>query len=492
MISKSLGGLLISASTFFLLSCGGGGSSGNSAQSVNTPQPVPPPQSTIITLEGQAWKGLAYGARIVLFESNSAISGNTQIIAETMSSSTDGRYSLSLDKQDIANIGDYLVLAAVLNDTEMLCDAPLGCGDGIQFGDVSQVRSADSSIPVTPLYAIFPTPDGGTTTTVNPNIFSGMEFTYHDYLVGSGNVTFNPQNLAQAQTRITKIFGLSDTPLYKLPFVDITKEVTSSDSNAIRAALIAGGLHGDLHGYDGIADRGVGFEWGMFYLFNDFYRDEGEISAHENNDFVFVTSLEDMFYNAKAIEGLNNTSTNAYETALQSVKDTYEAIKASEPYARTLNGELQPRGPNQAPEFLDTYYQAKDGDAGPIKITVFDPNGIEEEISFHLNSGQDADFFTLSAFGELTPSEAFDCAEPQDVDQDHIYHFSITISDGEFEVTEDLRLEIFTQDGNYCPGYSGSAKPLAVKNKAIQAISLDTLSSRLLSRLQTTSLDNVE
>lgn len=459
-----------------LAACGGGGSSSTGPTATTptptTTTPTPTPVATDITFFGRPSKGLLKNARIFVFESNSILTDDILTVAETRTSAETGEYSLTIDTNDFTNLGDYLVIAAVLNEATLLCDSPIGCSESVAFGEDYIVPAATDSTEVLPMYAIVPKPVGGTTVLVNPNIFSQMAFQYFDLLASQRPVvSFNEQDIVAGEARIATLFGLQEGAYHALPFVDVTKTVTNSDSNAIRAALIAGGVQSELSRFRRIGNSAEdGFESGYVSFQRDFGRNEGDLrgyEAYEGEDGGRTeVGLQDIYRFAEEIEILNPTTNNAFSVAVQSIRDSYADVLSSQAYSLTSGGELTPPIPNVAPIFFGTGFQARDGDAElDISSEVFDENGPNEVITFTLNESVDSDFFTLTEPGLLIPNEPFDCTDPKDADGDQVYQLNITISDGEFDVTQDMTLSIFTRDGNFCSN-TGVGKPTLVPTNA--------------------------
>ena len=448
-------------STVLLVGCGGGvGGSTTTTRSVNTPPPPPPP-STEFTITGRPFKGLMKNAEIIVVGSDSIIAEEVETLARGRTDPVTGNYSFVLDTASLPSIGDYIIVSVITNSATIICDAPIGCGEGIAFGDDLIVAAADNTTtPLTLLNAVVPTPANGSTTTINPNIFSHLSFIYFDDLLSQRTtVSFRQSEIDAGQTRVATIFGLDDAPFYTLPFVDLTDTVGSSNDNSIRAAMISGGIQSPLSEFQGSLGDGDGFAWGLTRLSTRFVRDDGEIRAREAGEFPGDISLEDIFEVAARFGEVNSTTTNAFSLALDSIQDSYAEVLASQAFALTSGGELTPPIPNVAPVFFGTGIQATDGDTSlDISSEVFDENGPDETIEFTLNESIDSDFFTLTKTGLLTPDTAFDCNDPKDADGNQVYELNITISDGELDTTQDMTLSIFAQDGSFCSNRGAAAK----------------------------------
>lgn len=468
---------------FTLTACGGGSSSSTPTPSVQTPPtpPTPPPStnSGTVTLEGTVSKGLFFGAEVAVFSSADVLADDSKVLASISSDPNDGSYSLTLDTDNVQDFGEYLIVGAAINGAEILCDSPTGCLDRADFGERFSVLPADPTSPELFMFSIFPTPDINSTSRVNLNIFSTLHFNFMDSQLSARPVfEFDSSVIDSAAERVSTIFELPNSDFHSYEFVDLTQDVDSSNIDHIRASLISGGLQSLMSKFRNIAatpDR-IGFEWGLFDLSDSFIRLNGEIRA--NVDYEFELSLLNIYEDAGLFETLDIRGNNAYGSALQSVKDSYAAVLASDRFSDTVNGELVPPGPNEAPEFFNetSLIQFNEGNTGSVNqypydlnATAFDPDG--DILTFSINSGADAAAFEITEDMFLAPLQPFLCSRPDDVDENHRYEVTVNYSDGEFSGTQDLDIRVYADNGDFCPGFTSKS---SAAQKSKQGLSTET------------------
>lgn len=134
----------------------------------------------------------------------------------------------------------------------------------------------------------------------------------------------------QAASRISNLFGISGTDGFDIPFIDLTQTVTSTDTEAIKAAMLAGGMQ---------AVMAEGFPDLIYAAFiRDLLINDGEFLVREAVPTTETVSLEDIYLAALDIEDVNTSTSDAYLGALNSLRDDLVAIQASAADIRTSEG----------------------------------------------------------------------------------------------------------------------------------------------------------
>jgi len=133
---------------------------------------------------------------------------------------------------------EVLLLYKVKADgADMICDAPQGC----IIADFGQTFEVDDDLD---LRAYIRVPELGTTQTVNINILTTLAARSAQELA-EGFERVDPDDTDRGRREVARIFGLSQSlDFTTIPFVDVTQPITSANENAIRAAMIGGGVLG--------------------------------------------------------------------------------------------------------------------------------------------------------------------------------------------------------------------------------------------------------
>ena len=139
--------------------------------------------------------------------------------------------------------------------------------------------------------------------------------------------------ILQATSQVSNLFGINGVDRFDIPFVDISQPITSTDEEAIKAAILAGGLQSVMS--EGIPDL----------VYSAFIRDllinDGELIVRESAPSSATVSLEDLYVAALEIEGVNQSTSQAYLAAIQSLKDDLVIIQSAPADRRTVEGEIQ-------------------------------------------------------------------------------------------------------------------------------------------------------
>ncbi|MEP3892022.1 MAG: hypothetical protein ABJN69_16315 [Hellea sp.] len=317
---------------------GGGGSSSGSTGAVVPPPPPPPPPSTEFTVRGVAFKGLLQGANVYVYSADELFDDNPVAIGSSSTSSATGNFSVIVDTAG-KTIGDDIVVAVVMKNAMMECDAPRGCSSGIDFGDdfeLPKEEIANESRLGDPFFmaAVLPTPTVGTRRDMTVNIFTHMQTVYYNSLLSSTSFPNESELFSRAQTRVANIFGLTDQNFSELGFLDITGSLNADvSSNTMRAAFLSGGIQG------AIGESSVSIDRVYFDFLSDFVNQDGEMLLNEGTrDRTDRVSLQDIYDNAIAIEDVNSSSSNLFGNVLQSLKDDKVRIDAAPSFSQTQNG----------------------------------------------------------------------------------------------------------------------------------------------------------
>ena len=273
-----------------LAACGGGGGGSSSPPPTQSPPPSPPPPvGASFSLEGAAIKGLILGGVVTVTDPTD----DSEILTGT-TSTTDGSFDLTIPTSAGFTGGFVRVTVTGGSDARMICDAASGCGNNVAFGDAFPIDETVS------LSAIVETPSEGNTKTVNVSALTDLAAQTAEAANGGLSAT----SLAEANSQVANLFGISTNDLSTLPAIDVTDPDVSGDTNALRAALInAGLLEAVLEDADPLGTA-----------LSDFLSSEslqnGEIVGNEDTDSPEIISLEDILEGALDAAQLNNSETD--------------------------------------------------------------------------------------------------------------------------------------------------------------------------------------
>lgn len=190
----------------------------------------------VITLSGQVSKGLVSNTRVRLYSVDNFLIdalGERQIVEPVQIDETGTYVFTLLPSIDFENLLLYKVKG---EDADMICDAPQGCLQ-TPFGETFEVEDDLD------LRAYIDVPNLGTTNTANINILTTLAAKSAQDFAGAFD-RVSPGDVEDGQDEVSDVFGLPDQVYSKVPFVDVTKPITSTDENAIRVAMISGGVLG--------------------------------------------------------------------------------------------------------------------------------------------------------------------------------------------------------------------------------------------------------
>ena len=191
--------------------------------------------ATAITLTGQVSKGLVMNSEVELFSVDSLdlfFSGNREIIDPV---DTDETGTFNFTVLPATDLEELLRFEVEGDDADMVCDAPRGCNDAA-FGEVFEVEDDLD------LRALIEVPLFGTTRIVNINILTSLATERAGQLNNLRRVS--PRDLEDATSDVASVFGITNQDYTTVPFIDVTQPFTSSNEDAIRAAMIGGGVLG--------------------------------------------------------------------------------------------------------------------------------------------------------------------------------------------------------------------------------------------------------
>lgn len=189
-----------------------------------------------ITLTGRVSKGLISNTKVKLFSVDGFIDDflNPRQIVEPVQINAAGIYNFTL--LPAIDFEELLLYKIEGDGADMVCDAPHGCGT-TPFGQTFEVEDDID------LRAYLRVPQFGTTQTVNVNILTTLSArTAQDIAEGFERV--DAEDVARAQREVADIFRLPNQNFTEVPFVDVTRQIVSRDENAVRVAMIGGGVLG--------------------------------------------------------------------------------------------------------------------------------------------------------------------------------------------------------------------------------------------------------
>jgi len=299
------------------------------------------PDPDDLTVTGTISKGILANADVTFYAVILDVNGNVVTLGETVTDEN-GNYEAVISR---SAAGSAFYVASTLSNATTICDAPLGCGT-TAFGDQFTYADDGITVPASPtpaetfrngnlLISPVATPLTAPSVNQNVNIFTSMIFANIDIEQDSFASNFAVVSTAQlnATSRVTELFGIGSLTNIDIPFVDITQPVTEADSGAIKAAILAGGMQAVMA--EGIPDQ-------VYSNFlTDLFLNGGEFLIREGIPTSATVSLEDIYVAALDIETVNNTTSNAYTLALQSIRDDLALFQAAAANSRTIDGEIQ-------------------------------------------------------------------------------------------------------------------------------------------------------
>jgi len=191
--------------------------------------------ASVLTLNGQVSKGLVSNTEIRLFSVDSfplITDGNREIIEPVQIDET-GQYTFTVLPS--TDVEDLLRFEVEGDGADMICDAPQGCND-VAFGEVFEVEDDLD------LRALIEVPPFGSVRIANINIMTTLATRRAGQLNGFERVS--PGDLEDAQEDVASVFGIAERDYSTVPFIDVTQPITSNDEDAVRIAMISGGILG--------------------------------------------------------------------------------------------------------------------------------------------------------------------------------------------------------------------------------------------------------
>ncbi len=188
-----------------------------------------------LTLQGQVSKGLVMNTEVELFSVDSldlGLSGNREIV-EPVDTNDMGEYVFTV--LPATDLEELLRFEVEGDGADMVCDAPQGC-NSTPFGEVFEVENDLD------LRALIEVPLFGSTRIVNINILTTLATERAGELNGFRRVS--PEDLEDATRDVASVLGVPNQDFSRVPFVDVTEPITSLDENAVRIAMIGGGVLG--------------------------------------------------------------------------------------------------------------------------------------------------------------------------------------------------------------------------------------------------------
>lgn len=189
-----------------------------------------------ITLTGRVSKGLVSNTKVKLFSVDGFLDdllGGRQIV-EPVQINSIGIYNITL--LPAIDLEELLLYKVEGDGGNMVCDAPQGCRK-VAFGQTFEVKKDLD------LRAYIRVPQLGTTQTVNVNILTTLTARTAQRQ-GPSFQRVDAGDVSQSQRLVADIFNLPNQSFTDVPFVDVTRQIVSGDENAIRVAMIGGGVLG--------------------------------------------------------------------------------------------------------------------------------------------------------------------------------------------------------------------------------------------------------
>ena len=288
-----------------------------------------------ITLAGNVVKGPISGATARILEEVTldAVGNANGTLLVTGTTAADGGFSLTIPED--TQMSNLLIMQVLLAGAQMVCDAANCVSEaGIQFGGTITIPADNAGPNDSPrtLTAAVPTPVLGTTV-VNVNTFTHYQalkmarLAFVRQAQQGGEIVIVLQDYGPTRQNTATLFGLPDADFFALPFIDVTQTITSTDQNAIYAALLSGGLLGAaleaVEPFDAI----------------DIFENQivtNNLIANELNDNPNLISVEDIFDGAIELAtqiGANGNAFTAAQDALTARKVQIDAAPADRPVA---------------------------------------------------------------------------------------------------------------------------------------------------------------
>ncbi|ALO33654.1 hypothetical protein CMT41_02195 [Colwellia sp. MT41] len=213
-----------------------------------TPPVVDIPPPTTLEISGGAVKGTLIGATVTLFSAADL----TTAIGDSVQTGTDGSYTLTLTDTTGGQIsGAYVVKVTADDDTTMICDAAVKCGEVLR-GDLVQATDLDGLVLSSFTFADSEVSDAAA---VNVNALSTMAT---DAILAAASVegtAIDLSNLTAEKATALKIAGsevvgaiigvdLAGVDLFSLNIVDasVSENVPTDNINASTLTLVNASL----------------------------------------------------------------------------------------------------------------------------------------------------------------------------------------------------------------------------------------------------------
>ena len=265
-----------------------------------------------ITLTGQVSKGLVSNTRVRLFSVDGFIEdilGTNRQIVEPVQIDNTGTYRFTLPPA--IDFEELLLYEIEADGADMICDAPQGC-NSFAFGETFEVEDDLD------LRAFIPVPQLGTTQIVNINILTTLTARSAQNLA-EGFERVDAEDVSRGQQETARIFGLPNQDFTRIPFVDVTRPITSTNETAIRAAMIGGGVLGATFAHSDPDDDEDYLE-----ELDDFIDDYGDgLIACQNSPEQTTLSFEDIMVYALQIAEMNGSAVtqNFFRSRLNGIRN---------------------------------------------------------------------------------------------------------------------------------------------------------------------------
>lgn len=279
-------------------------SDGKDARVAVIPVTVTDEPATGFTLNGVASKGLLKGQdlRISTLMLEDITTGT--------SSAVDGTFSISI--ADNAFFREVVEVSSGFGAGTMTCDAPRGCGSGIDFGDDFTITDDQNGT----IAALIIVPSGGTERFLHINVLTQL-VTVRAPVVNDP-LPADEATISQARDDVATTFNIPSQDYGLLEFVDITDEnFAPTNVDATKAALISAGVLGAALEREGRLENTLLSFYGSFA--------NGDLPT-TNDPTNNRLNLEEILTHASEVRGVNTSQNTIFLQALDSIDADLAAI----------------------------------------------------------------------------------------------------------------------------------------------------------------------
>ncbi len=274
-----------------VLSACGGSSSSKTPVKVPTPTPAPAPIQT--TIEGKAIKGIMSQAIVTIYkyvDGVATILEGDELSEASIITQEDGSYSITINDYE----GPIKVELSVGENTTMICDAPIGCGE-ISFGSPIPLSTIDPNLTLLAITSVGTENNGNTI--VNVSALTHLSAA----LIEADEDGVNADSIQEQSSIIANSFNLSGNLTQLEPTtVDNPTAVASEDNFAeLRYGLINSGIMSAL--FSGHSASENVLSGNLTNAVNDLVANDGALLVNQDENVEgFELSLIDVLDGASA------------------------------------------------------------------------------------------------------------------------------------------------------------------------------------------------